>query len=525
MFRSLLTRLRPLLFLAGSLIATSLAAADRPNVLFILADDLGWTSTSVPFTEEPAPMNERYRTPALERLAAEGVKFTDAYSCSVCSPTRVSFLTGRDTARTGVTQWTYRSGEESTSDLEHPRLGPANWNWNGLQPDPARDHAYSSKTLPEYLNEIGYRTMIFGKGHLGARGTEGGDPKVFGFDVRVGGRDAGGPGSYSGLHDFASKSGGLSSPWRAWDVDEYRGQDIHLTEVLTREAKEAIRASVERDEPFFCYFSHYAPHRPIEPDERFMQPYRDAGLDEFESAYASLIAGMDKSIGDLLDLLDELEVAEETLVVFMSDNGGLSHDYRTMGEPHTHNAPLSSGKGSHHEGGIRVPLIVRWPGVTSEGETVETPVIIHDWFPTILEAAGIPAGPTDSDGLDLRPLLTGGETSETFQERALYWHFPNIWGPLESPPPTGPGLGACSVIRDGEWKLIYYHDRTTFELFHLEEDIGETNNLVEERPDKAEELADRLGSYLREVDAPMPVVKATGEPVPYPDRVSEMEAR
>lgn len=493
------------------------AGSDRPNILFILADDMGWQDTSVVFGPEGTAFNERYQTPALERLEREGMKFTQAYACAVCSPTRVSLMTGQNEARHGVTQWTYLSGESPSSDLDHPTLLPANWNWNGLQPEPGMPNSVSVQSLPELLKASGYRTMHFGKGHLGARETPGADPKEFGFDVRMGGRDAGGCGSYWGTNNFGAIKH-PEGPWRAWDMDEYFGQDIHLTEALTREAAKAIRSAVKDDEPFFCYFAHYAPHTPIEPDKRFTDLYLKAGLDETESAYASLIEGMDKSVGDLLRLLDELGVTDNTIVVFTSDNGGLSHSRRSMSPPHTHNAPLSSGKGAHHEGGIRVPLLVRWPGVVQSGSTSESIVAIQDWFPTLLAASNSNTNVDHTiDGVDLAPLLKSGGDGLT--DRTLAWHFPNFWGPLNQDPVAGPGMGPCSTIRSGDWKLIYYHTDQSFELFNLRQDLGETNNLAASNPGKTRELAVELSTILRDCDAPMPTCKATGKPVPYPDEV------
>ena len=218
--------------------SASAVVAQQPNILFILADDMGWQDTSVPFGPDRTTWNDRYRTPALERLAREGMKFTQAYACAVCSPTRVSLMTGRSEARHGVTQWTYLSGETPTSDLLHPTLSHADWNWNGLQPVSGMDHAASAPTLPALLKRAGYRTMQFGKGHLGAADTPGADPKSFGFDTRIGGRDAGGCGSYYGEQNFGAKAH-PRGPWRAWDLDHYFGQDIHLTEAL--DARGAVR--------------------------------------------------------------------------------------------------------------------------------------------------------------------------------------------------------------------------------------------------------------------------------------------
>jgi arylsulfatase A-like enzyme len=221
-------------------------------------------------------------------------------------------------------------------------------------------------------------------------------------------------------------------------------------------------------------------------------------------------------------LLDELGIADDTIIVFTSDNGGVSHAYRSMSQPHTHNSPLSSGKGAHHEGGIRVPLLVRWPGLTAPGTTNETPVIIYDWFGTLLKAAGgeVPVG---IDGLDLAPLLRG-ETPSAF-DRPLVWHFPNFWGPLKGAPIEGPGMGPSSTIRRGKWKLIYYHDGPRFELFDLASDLGETQELSAENPQRVAAFARQLGKYLRSRNTAMPLVGKTGRPVPWPDELLKLHAR
>ncbi|NND07099.1 MAG: sulfatase [Saprospiraceae bacterium] len=490
------------------------SAQSRPNILFILADDMGWQDTSVPFGPETTTFNNRYKTPALVRLAADGMKFTQAYACAVCSPSRVSILTGQNAARHGVTQWTYLSGKVPRSDLHHPTLKYANWNWNGLQPASGMENAVFEKNLPQLLHEAGYRTMHFGKGHFGAAGTPGADPKNLGFDVRIGGRDAGGCGSYKGVKNFGAKAN-PEGPWRAWDLDHYFGQDIHLTEALTLEATREIRKAAQNEQPFFCYFAHYAPHTPIEADERFAQKYRSAGLAESEAAYASLIEGMDKSLGDLLDLLDELDLADNTMVIFTSDNGGLSHDRRSMSPPHTHNAPLSSGKGAHHEGGIRVPLIVKLPSSIPAEVSTSTPVMIFDWFPTILEIAGVNYSRENIDGISLVPLFTNQDVNA--YERNLIWHFPNLWGPLQYEEPVkGPGMGPSSTIIKGKWKLICYYSDQRFELFNLSDDLGETTNLATEFPMQVKMLAQDLTDYLRDVNAPMLRDKRSDQFVAYP---------
>ena len=486
----------------------------RPNILFILADDMGWQDTSVPFGPEITTLNALYKTPALARLAANGIKFTQAYACAVCTPSRVSLMTGKNAARHGVTQWTYLNGDMPSSDLPHPTLDYSNWNWNGLQPEPGMNHAVFADCLPQLLRDAGYRTMHFGKGHFGAQGTPGADPKNFGFDVRVGGRAAGGLSSYWGINNFGAKKN-PDGHWRAWDLDHYFGQDIHLTEALTLEAKREIRQAVQEGQPFFCYFAHYAPHTPIEPDERFAQEYRDMGLDDTEAAYASLLEGLDKSVGDLLDLIDELGISDNTIVVFTSDNGGLSHYKRSMRPAHTHNAPLSSGKGAHHEGGIRVPLIVRWPSKIPANATLNTPVVIYDWYPTFLEIAGVDYSGRTIDGRSLIPLIIKQDDSAF--RRNLIWHFPNFWGPLGYPEPVkGPGMGPSSTIREDEWKLIYYYSNQSFELYNLSVDLEESTNLAKDFPEKVVHLAQELSSFLAKVNAPMPRDKVGGQLTPYP---------
>ncbi len=296
------------------------------------------------------------------------------------------------------------------------------------------------------------------------------------------------------------------------NLESYHGKDIFLTEALTLEANKAVDEAVEDGKPFFLYMSHYAVHVPFAVDYRFYQKYRDAGLDDTEAMYAAMVEGMDKSLGDILANVERHGLSDNTIVLFMSDNGGLSAHGRG-GKPHTHNKPLSSGKGSAHEGGVRVPMIVALPGVTSAGSVCQQPVIIEDFFPTILEMAGIqPAKQVGGvvDGRSFANLLRG-EQDESREDRPLIWHFPNNWGP------TGPGIGPSSAIRIGDWKLIYYHESQQYELFNLAEDLAEQNNLAGEQTEMRERLAAELGEYLASVKAQMSIVKASGEAVPYPD--------
>ena len=498
--------------LAFSIASAAVSASGRPNVMLFLVDDMGWQDTSVPFHTSRTPLNDKFHTPNMERLAASGMKFTQAYACSVCSPTRVSLITGMNAARHRVTNWTLR--KNAGPDAKHPTLEFPLWNVNGVCAEPGVERTVVATTLPMVLRQTGYRTIHVGKAHFGALDTPGADPRNLGFDVNIAGHAAGGPGSYLGEQNF-------SAVWRkgerVWDVpglEPYHGKDIFLTEALTIEANKAIDKAVTDGKPFFLYMAHYAVHVPYAADKRFVQKYRDAGLDETEAMYAALVEGMDKSLGDILANLDRHGIADNTIVLFMSDNGGLSQHGRG-GTPNTHNAPLSSGKGSAREGGIREPMLVRWPGVTRPASVCNRPVIIEDFFPTILEMARVNEVKMRQtvDGVSFVPMLK--QATAPPKERAFFWHYPNNWGP------KGPGIGASSTIRMGDWKLIYYHADQSYELFNIAEDLSETRNLASEQPQRVAVLAKELRRHLERVGAQMPTDKRTGKPVPLPGATLE----
>lgn len=482
------------------------SAAPPPHIVVFLVDDMGWQDTSVPFHREVTELNRRYRTPNMERLAAEGMAFTQGYAHAICSPTRVALMSGQSPVRHRVTNWTlHRNG---SNDRQHRVLDPVDWNVNGLSPEPGIERTVHARPLPSLIRDAGYHTIHAGKAHFGAIDTPGADPLEVGFDVNIAGHAAGGPGSFYGLDHFSATRREVNpSPDTVWDVPglgAYHGKDIYLTEATTIEALAAAEAALDREERLFLYLAHYAVHAPLMPDPRFVGNYPD--LDPREAAYASMVEGMDKSLGDVLDLLDRRGIEDETLVVFLSDNGGLSHAARG-GERFTHNAPLSAGKGSAHEGGIRVPWIVRWPGKTPPGSRIDVPVIVEDLFPTLLEVAGAEDVDLEHpvDGRSFASLL--GDPGSPTEERPLVWHVPNNW--------TGdfpPGYGPHSTIRSGDWKLIYYHspDREErFELFDLAHDLGERNNLVDAEPARARVLAEALGAELRRMDGQLPTVRST----------------
>ena len=484
---------------------TTAETATRPNVIVFLVDDLGWQDTSEPFHTERTPFNERYHTPNVERLAARGVKFTNAYAAApVCTPTRTSLMTGRSPAANRITYWTLHRDQDTST--EYPGIRPPAWNVNGLQEDDV--------TLPRLLQRAGYRTIHVGKAHFGAIGTSGADPTRLGFDVNIAGHGPGAPGSYYGEHDFAGgkrRGDGSSTVWDVPDLDEYHGSEVYLTEALAIEASAAVRSAVADGLPFYLNFAPYAVHTPIMANRRLLDRYGE--LETREAAYATMIESVDAALGTLLDLVDDLGVADDTIVVYASDNGGLSAHSRD-GEPHTHNAPLRSGKGSWYEGGVRVPQIIAWPGVTDDARRCDVPVITYDLFPTILSWANV--SDTDAhrrtvEGLDLATLLRAGEaTSSAFSTRTLAWHQPHAWGA------RGPGIQPFTSIRRGDWKLIFRHADRGFELYDLAHDIGEAVDLAGADPQRVRELASEMSAWFERVDAQRSIDTESRLPIGLP---------
>ena len=299
-------------------------------------------------------------------------------------------------------------------------------------------------------------------------------------------------------------------------LEEYWGKDVFATEALTQEAIKALEANRSRDgKPFFLYMSHYAVHVPIQADSRFVQKYLDAGLPETEAAYATLVEGMDKSLGDLMDYLEATGQLDDTIIIFMSDNGGLSALGRTP-PLHVQNAPLRSGKGSAYEGGVREPMIVYWNGVAAPGSTNDQYVMIEDFFPSILEMAQVKEWnvPQIVDGQSFVPMIE--HPTDGPQNRAVYWNTPNTW---ISGNYRNAGIGQTCAIRKGDYKLIYWYVDGKKELYDVRTDIGETTDLSTQRPDKVKELSEELGKFLRESGGQRPSLVATGKPCPWPDEI------
>jgi len=484
------------------------SAASQPNIIIMLVDDMGVMDTSLPFLTDSNgkakryPLNDYYRTPHMERLAARGIRFNNFCAMSVCSPTRISIMTGQNAARHRTTNWI-----NSDTNNAGPQ-GPAEWNWQGL--------TKGDVTLPSLLQAKGYRTIHVGKGHFAPRAFEAANPQTIGFDINVAGGSIGAPGSYYGTKNFgglpeAGKGKGKKAKNAGAAVlglEKYHGQDIFLTEALTLEAKAHLSDAVKSDKPFFLYFAQYAVHSPHQSDPRFAEHYTKSGQPQQAQNFATLVEGMDKSLGDMLDHLDTLGVADNTLVFFLGDNGSDA----PLGNEHAVAcaAPLRGKKGSHYEGGMRVPFIAAWAKPDSgnanqkrmpiaSGVIQSQQAAVYDMFPTILSLVGHKAPATHFvDGKNLERLLTAqpdGSRKESF-----LMHYPH------SPHRTS----YWTSYREGEWKVIYHYFPTEvsagshYQLFHLTEDPFEQNDLAASKPDELMRLMKSLISELELQNAVYP---------------------
>ncbi len=455
----------------------------QPNLIFMLMDDLGWRDLR-------CYGSDFYETPNLDRLAAEGVRFTDAYAaCPVCSPTRASIMSGKYPARVGVTDWIDHGGKC------HPCRGRL------IDVPYLKQLPQSEFSLARALQAGGYRTWHVGKWHLGGEGFY---PQQHGFDVNIGGCEMGCP-----YH-------GYFSPWSIKHLEDGPAGE-YLPDRLTTEAIRLIRENDGR--PFFLNFWDYLVHTPIQgkPDdvEYFRAKAARLGLDKLpaleegeffpteqkknshvvrrriqsDPGYAAMVKAMDDNIGRLLAALDETGQAQNTLIIFTSDNGGLA----TSESSPTTNRPLQEGKGWMYDGGVREPLIVRWPGRVVAGTICETPVSSPDFYPTLLAAAGLPLRPEQHvDGESLLPLLTGAGELE---REAIFWHYPHYGNQGGTP-------GAA--VRCGDYKLIEFFESGRLELYDVRRDLGEEHDLAGQLPAVAERLKTRLHAWQADVQAKFP---------------------
>ena len=469
---------------AGSLRATRCVAADadppRINVVLILADDLGWTDLA-------CYGSDLYETPHLDRLAAEGVRFTRNYSaCTVCSPTRAALLTGKYPARLHITDWI-------------PGLMPDNPKL--LVPDWTKYLPLEETTLADVFRASGYTTASMGKWHLG---TEEYYPEHHGFDLNIAGTDRPRPPSYI-------------APWNIPTLDEGDEGD-YLTDRLGAEAAAYIES--HQREPFFLYLPHFAVHTPIQGRPDLVEKYRGKERSELRhrnAHYAAMVESMDAAVGRVLGALDACNLADRTVVIFTSDNGGL------ITRETTSNVPLRYGKASAYEGGVRVPLIVRWPGATEPGRVIDQAVITMDICATLLAGCGL-APPEDSDsatgacgrdGVDLMPLLKGtGDVAR----RELFWHYPH-----HQHYQLG-GAMPYSAMVDGDFRLIEFLNDDRVELYNVKNDIGESHDLAAAMPERAAAMRERLHAWRAAVGAQMPTPNPDYDPQgpehtpPYPGK-------
>jgi arylsulfatase A-like enzyme len=431
------------------------ADARPPNVVLFLVDDLGWGDLG-------CYGDDFHETPHIDELAASGVRFTDAYAtAAVCSPSRASVMTGKYPARLHVTDW--------IPGVRYPRA-------RLTVPDFAQELALEEETLAERLRAAGYATLHVGKWHLG---DEGYWPLEQGFDVNVGGHSKGAPGSY--FHPYAKKT--PKTDWTVRNLPPGGRDGDHLTERLTDEALKLIDAHA--DGPFFLFLSYYTVHTPIEGVPEKVAAFRSRKEERPEwaqrnAAYAAMVQSLDDSVGRILARLDALELTDDTLVLLTSDNGGVIG----IGD----NGGLREGKGFLYEGGIREPLLVRWPGVVEPGSECAVPVTGTDLFATVSSAAG--AGSGAVDGVDLVPLLRGDV--QALEREALYWHYPHYHTPQRPP---------CSAVRAGSWKLLEWHETGALELYDLARDPGETTDLASAERERTRALHERLRVWRAQVGA------------------------
>ncbi len=482
-------------------IGSPLVAAAPPNIVIFLVDDMGVMDTSLPFLTDAAgqpkryPLNDWYRTPNMERLAARGIRFNNFCAMSVCSPTRISIMTGQNAARHHTTNWINPDKDNAGPE------GPPDWNWQGLKKNDV--------TLARLMEEGGYRTIHVGKGHFGPRAFEGANPANLGFDINVAGAAIGAPGSYYGMQDFGAKA---KNPKAAVPgLEKYFGQDIFLSEALTLEAKSKVSDAVKEQKPFFLYFAHYAVHAPFNSDPRFADHYKVSDKSPQAQAFATLIEGMDKSLGDMLDLFDRLGVADNTLIFFLGDNGSDA----PLGDEHAVAcaAPLRGKKGAHYEGGMRVPFIAAWAKANAEnafqkklpipaGVIQPQQAAVYDLFPTILNLTGQqnPAGHI-VDGLQLDTLLTG--KSDETREEAFLMHYPH--SPHRS--------NYFTTYRLGDWKVIYHYfpseasENSHYQLYNLKKDPFEQTNLAPTENAELKRMMQALIAAMEKENALYPVDK------------------
>lgn len=475
-------------------LVSSHAATEKPNILIFLVDDMGLMDTSVPFIADDKgqpkiqPLNKDYRTPNMERLAAQGTRFSHFYANSVCSPSRSSLVTGQYSARHFTTQFINPMSKNE---------GPKEWNWKGISKDQV--------TLPRLLKKSGYTTVHIGKAHFGPFKSVGSDPLNVGFDINIAGSAIGRPTSY-----YAEQNYGKGTPRAVPGLDSYHGSKTFLTEALTLEANKTLTELQKKKAPFFLHMSHYAVHGPFNSDPRFAKNYENSSHPKKWQAFATLVEGMDKSLGDILDHLEAIGEAENTLVFFLGDNGTAAPIGNGKGILCA--APLRGKKGSHYDGGMRAPFIVAWakPNAASpmqqaypikQGVLNNDMVSICDLMPTILDVTNTKAPDSHKiDGHDLKKDLQGTAEAST---RSFLMHFPHSHTSSD-----------FTTYFEGDWKIAYHYKREKgqqIELFNLKTDPSESNNLSKSNPERSDRMLQSMIDALDDADAQYAKHKKTGK--------------
>ena len=461
-FRNPRTRYKLSLLVFSFILVHFSSSAEKPlNVVFFLIDDLGWMDIG-------ANGSNYYKTPHIDQLAKEGMRFTNGYAaCNVCSPTRAAIMAGKYPARLLLTQW-LPSGRW---DAKKNKLQEARY----LSNLPLEEF-----TVAEALREGGYKTAFMGKWHLGPLPYY--YPEHQGFDINVAGRDYGAPGSY--WYPFEGSWRIPTTDLKVFKESPIEGKEgDYLTDRLMEEGDKFIREHSEK--PFFLMMSLYAVHSPLQGKPGKVARYEKVPEEQRQGdpRYAAMVETVDDGVGRLMTALRDKEIEENTLVIFTSDNGGMSKA--------TDNSPLRANKGSNYEGGLRVPVIVKWPGVTEPGSISDEPVISTDFYPTILGATGLPKRPLQHvDGVDLSSVLKG---RSRIDRQSLFWHYPHYNQHPQSFPAT--------VIRKGHWKLIEILDTGELELYNLALDVGEQNNLADVHSGLAQSLLAEMRAWRAEVNA------------------------
>ncbi|REK08945.1 MAG: hypothetical protein DWQ37_18945 [Planctomycetota bacterium] len=449
-----------LIFSILLLAVAPLSAADKPNIVFILADDLGWTDLG-------CQGSKYYETPHIDRLAAGGMRFTQGYTCGPnCQPTRAALMSGQYGPRTG----TYTVGSIDRFDWRSRSLRPVD-NVTALPLD--------RQTIADAMRKAGYATGMFGKWHLGNDDEH--HPSNRGFDEAI---------VSAGRH-FKFKTNPRTE----------HAKDAYLADFLTEKAVDFIRR--HREEPFFLYVPHFGVHSPYQAKDDLKAHFRKKSPSggHHDPTYAAIIASVDQSVGRIVEVLDELKLSENTLVIFSSDNGGVG-GYRREGvdaRDVTDNAPLRGGKGMLYEGGVRVPYIFRWPGVVAEDALCDEPINSVDLYPTLVEITGGTPPVLELDGVSYRRLLASGGAA-TLSRDAIYWHFPGYLGSKNDTWRTTP----VGVVRSGDWKLMEFFEDGHHELYNLADDPGEEHDLAAKMPEKVRSLQQRLAVWRKDVGAEMP---------------------